>query len=134
MSIIPKINPEKLRNPSVRALFLIWLFFCVITIFAFYFQINALDHIDVPTHLGAGLVITALIYTTVKVKNGRQALTLAFIPFVLWELIEIGISHNVADRDFIYRLFHETKSNMFQDVSMDTLGFFVFMILTGRRF
>ncbi len=133
MSIISKINPDKLRNPSIRILFLIWLFFSVITTFVFYFQINALQHIDIPTHIGAGLVIAAFIYTTIKTKNGRQALSLAFIPFLLWELIEIGIS-NTVEQGFIFRLFHETNGNMLQDVTMDTLGFFVFMIMTGRKF
>lgn len=133
MSILPKIDFQKLRKPSVRFLFLVWLFFSTLTFFAFYFQIRLLNHIDVPTHIGAGLVITAFIYSSVKVRSGRQALSLAFIPFILWEMIEIGISHNVAP-GFIYRLFHETRGNILQDVSMDTLGFFTFMIMTGRRF
>ena len=133
MSIIPKINPKELRTPSVRALFLVWLFFSITTILAFYFQIRALYDIDVPTHIGAGLVISAFIYTTVKVKNGRQALALAMAPFILWELIEIGICSQTGD-GFLFRLFSETFNNHVQDVIMDTLGFFVFMITTGRRF
>jgi hypothetical protein len=48
MSILPKINLDKLSTPSVRALFLIWLFFSI-TILTFYFQIRVLHHIDVPT-------------------------------------------------------------------------------------
>ena len=133
MSIIPKINPEKLRNPSVRLLFLVWLFFSIITIFAFYFKIHALQNVDVPTHIGAGLVIAAFIYTTVKVKSGRQALALAFVPFILWELIEIGICCHAGD-GFFFRLFNETFYNHIQDITMDTLGFFFFMIMTRRRF
>lgn len=134
MRIIPKIDPEKLRTPSVRALFLIWLFFCILTLFTFYFQIRALNNIDIPAHLGAGLVITAFIYSTVKVKNGRQALTFAFIPFILWELIEIGITSGATDGTFIFRLFHETFDNQIQDITMDTLGFIIYMIMTGKRF
>lgn len=134
MSIIRKINLDKLSTPSVRALFLIWLFFSIITTFVFYFQVRALHHIDVPTHIGAGLVITAFIYTTIKVKNGRQALALAFVPFLLWELIEIGITANVQDGEFLFRLFNETFKNQVQDVAMDTLGFLTFIVLTGRRF
>ncbi|MFA7169286.1 MAG: hypothetical protein WC178_00310 [Candidatus Paceibacterota bacterium] len=134
MSILHKIDLKKLRDDkNVQILFLIWIFFCIATALVFYFQINALHHIDVPTHIGAGLVITAFIYATIKVKNGRQALALAFIPFILWEIIEITISHNV-EPGFIYRLFNETNSNILQDISMDTLGFFVFMIMTGKRF
>lgn len=133
MSIIPKINPEKLRTPSIRVLFLVWLFFSITTIFAFYFQIRALYDVDVPAHIGAGLVISAFIYTTVKVKNGRQALALAMMPFILWEFIEIGICSQAGD-GFLFRLFSETFNNHVQDIIMDTLGFFVFMITTGKRF
>ncbi|MFA7171405.1 MAG: hypothetical protein WC180_05415 [Candidatus Paceibacterota bacterium] len=134
MSILPKINPEKLRTPGVRALFIVWFFFSILTVFAFYFQIRALNHIDIPTHIGAGLVIAAFIYVTVKVKNGRQALMFAFIPFLLWELIEIGISSGVTGGGFLFRLFNETINNRIQDVVMDTLGFLVYMIMTGKRF
>jgi len=134
MNILPKINPEKLRNPSVRALFLVWLFFSIITVFTFYYQIRELNNIDMPTHIGAGLVIAAFIYATVKVKNGRQALMFAFIPFVLWELIEIGISDGVSEGSFLFRLFNETANNQIQDITMDTLGFFIFIVMTGKRF
>lgn len=134
MSIISKIDPRNLPTPSVRILFLIWLFFSVITTFVFYFQVRALHHIDVPTHIGAGLVISALIFSTIKVQRGREALALAFIPFLLWELIEIGISDGVTAGGFLFRLFEETFDNQVQDVSMDTLGFLAFMIMTGRRF
>jgi hypothetical protein len=134
MSILPKINPEKLRTPGVRALFIVWFFFSILTVFAFYFQIRALNHIDIPTHIGAGLVIAAFIYVTVKVKNGRQALMFAFIPFVLWELIEIGISDGVSEGSFLFRLFNETANNQIQDITMDTLGFFIFIVMTGKRF
>jgi|GEM_PF-2629847 hypothetical protein len=134
MNIFSKIDPEKLQQPSLRALFLIWLTFSVITTFVFYFQIRMLHHIDVPTHIGAGLVITAFIYSTVKVKNGRRALLLALIPFIVWEFIEIGISSQADPGGFAYRLFKETTGNMTQDVAMDTLGFFVFTVLTGKKF
>jgi hypothetical protein len=134
MSILKRINPEKLRRPSLRVLFLIWLTFSVITTFVFYFQIDALSFIDVPTHIGAGLVITAFIYSTVKVKDGRRALLLALIPFIVWEFIEIGISSQVDQGGFVYHLFKETTGNMTQDVAMDTLGFLVFTVMTGRRF
>ncbi len=134
MSILPKIDPERLKNPSLRALFLVWLIFSIITTFTFYYEIRLLHHIDVPTHIGAGLVITAFIYSTVKVKNGRQALLVALIPFIVWEFIEIGISSQVDQGGFLYRLFNETTGNMTQDVAMDTLGFLVFTVLTGKRF
>ncbi len=133
MNILPRINPERLQRPSLRALFLVWLTFSVITTFTFYYQIDALSFIDVPTHIGAGLVITAFIYSTIKVKNSRQALCLALIPFIVWELIEIGISSHV-DPGFINRLFTETRGNMTQDVVMDTLGFLVFTVMTGKKF
>lgn len=134
MSIINKIDPRNLPTPGVRALFLIWFCLSILTTLAFYFQIRALHHIDVPTHIGAGLVITAFIFSTIKIRRGREALALAFIPFLLWEMIEIGISNEVADGTFLFRLFDETLSNQIQDVSMDTLGFLAFMIMTGRRF
>jgi hypothetical protein len=134
MAILPKINLAKIRcKPSVFNLFLVWLFFSIITTFVFYFQIDALAHIDVPAHIGAGLVIAAFISSTVKVKNGREALALAFIPFILWELIEILISTHTHS-PFLFRLFHETILNKTQDVAMDTLGFLVFMKMTKRRF
>lgn len=133
MNILPRIDPQRLQTPSLRALFLLWLTFCIITTFAFYYEIDALAYIDVPTHLGAGLVITSFIYTTVKIKNGRQALCLAFIPFIVWECIEIGISSQAEPGGFFYRLFKETTGNMTQDVTMDTLGFLVFTVLTGKK-
>lgn len=133
MSIISRIDPKRLPTPSVRALFLIWLFFSVLTMLSFYFNIRALNDVDVPAHIGAGLVITAFIYTTVRVKNGREALALAFIPFILWELIEIFISSNVQDGGYFFRLFEETFGNQVRDVTMDTLGSVVFTVMTGRK-
>ena len=134
MSIISKIDYKKIKtDKNIRIFFWIWLFFCILTIFTFYFQISIFSNVDVPTHIGAGLVISAFIYTTVKGKNGKEALALAFVPFVLWEFIEIGISAHV-DSQFLYRLFEETRRNQIQDIVMDTLGFLIFMITTGRRF
>jgi hypothetical protein len=133
MSIISKIDPKKLPTPSVRFLFLLWLFFSILTVLVFYFNLRALNDIDVPTHIGAGLVITAFIFTTVKVERGRDALALAIVPFILWEFIELGITARVADGGFLFRLFDESFGNQVQDVLMDTLGFFVFAILTGKR-
>ena len=135
MSILAKIDFKKVqKDPSVEFLFMIWLILSIITTFAFYFQLRSLHHIDIPTHIGAGLVISAFIYTSVKVKNGRQALALAFIPFLLWEFIEISIAGSVQPDGFLFRLFYETLYNRTQDIVMDTLGFFTFMIMTGRRF
>lgn len=135
MSIFRKIDLQEVqKNPAVKSLFLVWLVLSIITTLAFYYEIRSLHHIDVPTHIGAGMVITAFIYSAVKVKNGRQALALAFIPFLLWEFIEIGIAGNVQDGGFLFRIFDETFRNRIQDLAMDVLGFFVFMIMTGRRF
>lgn len=135
MSIFRKIDLQEVqKNPAVKSLFLVWLVLSIITTLAFYYEIRSLHHIDVPTHIGAGMVITAFIYSAVKVKNGKQALALAFIPFLLWELIEIGIAGSAQDGSFFFRLFDETFRNRIQDLAMDVLGFFVFMIMTGRRF
>lgn len=134
MNILHKLDLRKIKeSPHVQILFLIWLFFAVLTFFAFYYQISLFRHIDVPTHLGAGLVIAAFIYATVSVRNGKQALCLAFVPFLLWECIEIGISGSTHN-PFLFRLFEETRANQLQDVSMDTLGFLVFVKMTGRKF
>jgi uncharacterized membrane protein len=135
MNILNRFDLKKIKksSTSVRFLFLFWLFFALLTLLAFYFQIRALSDVDVPTHLGAGLVIAAFIFSTVKVKSGREALLLAFVPFVLWELIEMLIAGTTHD-PFLYRLFQETRGNHLQDVVMDTLGFLVFMKLSGRRF
>ncbi len=134
MSIFSRIDFKQVKgDKQVLALFLCWLFFSILTTFVFYFRISALSNIDVPTHIGAGLVIAAFVFSTVKVKSGKEALALCFIPFLLWEFIEIGISNGVEE-GFVYRLFEETRANRIQDISMDTLGFLVFMIMTGRRF
>lgn len=134
MSFLARIDYKQVKKQKdVQILFLIWLFFSILTLFVFYFQIQLLSHVDVPTHIGAGLVIAAFIFSTVKVRSGREALALAFVPFLLWELIEIGISAGISN-PFLFRLFEETRWNQIQDVSMDTLGFLVFLIMSGRRF
>ncbi|MDD3190467.1 MAG: hypothetical protein PHI66_02135 [Candidatus Pacebacteria bacterium] len=134
MEILNRIDLKKVKNDKyTKRLFLIWFILSATTTLAFYFQIKTLAHIDIPTHIGAGLVITAFIFATIKVKNGRQALALAFIPFILWELTEIGISGRTGS-DFLFRLFHETNSNMLQDLIMDTLGSLVFIKMTGKIF
>jgi len=134
MELLKRIDLKKIKNDKyTKKLFLIWFAFSAITTLAFYFEIKALSHIDIPTHIGAGLVITAFIFATIKVKNGKQALALAFIPFLLWEFIEIGISGR-AESDFLFRLFYETRGNILQDLTMDTLGFLVFIKMTGKRF
>lgn len=134
MSIFSRANYKKIKGDrNIHIFFLIWLFFCILTVFAFYFQIRLLSNIDVPTHIGAGLVIAAFIFTTIKVKNGKEALLLAFVPFLVWEGIEIIISTH-TNSPFLFRLFYETPENKLQDVVMDTLGFLVFLKLTGRRF
>lgn len=135
MSILSKIDYKKAKGDKhVRVWFFIWLLFSILTTIAFYFQVSALKDIDVPTHIGAGLVIAAFIFTTVKVKNGREALALAFIPFLVWEFIEIGVAANAHDGGFIFRTFHETPGDKIQDVAMDIAGFLVFVKMTGRRF
>lgn len=134
MSIFARINYKNIKgDKTLFSLFLFWLTFCVITVFAFYYRVSALSHVDVPTHLGAGLVIAAFVYSTIRVKSGREALSLCFIPFFLWEFIEVGIA-GITHDPFLDRLFTETLFNQTQDVAMDTLGFLVFMIMTGRRF
>lgn len=134
MSIMKRIDLKKVRqDPNVFAFFIVWLSLSIVTLLAFYFNIKALSNIDVPTHIGAGLVIAAFIFSTVKVKSGKQALAIAFIPFITWEITEVIIS-SYAHNPFIFRLFHETVQNHIQDVAMDTLGFLVFIKMTARKF
>lgn len=134
MFILAKTDYKKVKDDkNTQAFFLIWLSFSIITVFAFYFQIAALSNIDIPTHIGAGLVIAAFIFSTIKVKNGREALILAFVPFLLWELIELEISI-YTHSPFLFRLFHETIQNKTQDVIMDVLGFLIYVKMTGKRF
>lgn len=134
MEILKKINLRKIKGkPDVYTLFIIWFIFSTITIFVFYFQINALRNVDIPTHIGAGMVIAAFIFSTIKTEKNRKAFGLAFIPFILWEFIELGISSQTQSH-FLFRLFYETEWNKMQDVGMDVLGFLVFMKLTGKKF
>lgn len=114
------------QQKDIVLAFYIWLILSIITIIAFHFQLSSLRHIDIPTHLMAGMVITAFVFAFVENGNLKKAFLFALVPFLLWEAIEISMA-TIFDQGFIFRIFSETWKNRVQDLVMDTLGFISFV-------
>src|SRR5665811_664135 len=110
-----------IKKKSVFVPLLVWFVLCLVTIVAFYRDLPSHNWIDIPTHIFAGIMITAFIFK-LQDREPKKILLLAFLPFLGWEFFEIGaamVSHN----EFIINIFQESISNHIQDVSMDVLGF-----------
>ena len=110
---------------------LVWLFLSMLIIFAFYTGNTKLHWIDIPTHFIAGIMITAVMFMGSK-KNVRQTIILSFFVFISWEFFEITIA-TLSEREFLINLFSETKSNIIQDIAMDTLGLASFFLVYKKR-
>ena len=109
----------------------IWLLLSMLIVFAFYTGNTKLHWIDIPTHFIAGIMITAIIFTASK-RNVRKTIILSFLIFIGWELFEITAS-NLSEKEFIIDLFNETRSNMIQDIVMDTFGLASFFLVYKKR-
>lgn len=135
MDISPRIDLSKITDKEnhLRFSFLIWLFFSSILIVGVYLKIRFLFNMDIPAHICFGLITAVILFTTVKIKRGKKAILLAFIPFIAWEIFEFIISNSVLERS-LHGLFCETFANKIQDVTMDTFGFVVYMIFTRKKF
>jgi len=129
---IEKVDIRKNWKSRIGRLFVLWLILSITTTLVFYFQKSFLYNVDVPTHICAGAVIAVFIFAALKVENWQRALLLAFVPFILWEFIEIFIAHT-ATQEFLIRLFDETLENRVQDLLMDTLGFLLVAIEGGIK-
>lgn len=128
-----KVNFENIKKQKDIVLtFYIWLILSVVTTIVFRFQFNSFHHIDIPTHIMAGVVITAFIFAFVENGNLKKAFLFALVPFLLWEAIEISMAI-IFDQGFIFRIFSETWKNRAQDVAMDSLGFMSFVTVKKCR-
>jgi hypothetical protein len=122
-----KVNFSNIKKQKDIVLtFYIWLILSIGTVMAFHFQLSNLRHIDIPTHIMAGVVITAFIFAFVENGNLKKAFLFALVPFLLWEAIEISMAM-IFDQGFIFRIFSETWKNRAQDMAMDSLGFISFV-------
>lgn len=122
-----EVNLENIKKQREIVLtFYIWLILSVITTIVFRFQFNSFHHIDIPTHIMAGVVITAFIFAFVENGSLKKAFLFALVPFLLWEAIEISMAM-IFDQGLIFRIFSETWGNRTQDVIMDSLGFMSFV-------
>ena len=110
---------------------LIWLLLSVLIIFAFYIGNTKLHWIDIPTHFIAGIMITAVMFMASK-RNVRKTIILSFLVFIGWEFFEITTS-NLSEKEFIINLFSETRSNMIQDIIIDTFGLASFFLVYKKR-
>ena len=110
---------------------LIWLLLSVLIIFAFYIGNTKLHWIDIPTHNIAGIKITAVMFMASK-RNVRKTIILSFLVFIGWEFFEITTS-NLSEKEFIINLFSETRSNMIQDIIIDTFGLASFFLVYKKR-
>jgi hypothetical protein len=106
---------------------LVWLLLSLLIIFAFYTGNTKLHWIDIPTHFIAGIMITAIMFMASK-KNVRKTVILSFLIFIGWEFFEITIS-TLSGKKFLIDLFSETRSNIIQDVIMDTFGLITFFLI-----
>lgn len=120
------------KQKTIVMSFYVWLLFSVATALIYRLQLSGFMHIDVPTHIMAGVVITAFIFTFVEDKNMKKAFLLAMIPFLFWELIEITMS-TMIQQGFVFHIFYEPLRNRIQDVAMDTIGFIGFIVIKRLR-
>lgn len=120
------------KQRAITTSFYMWLLFSVATMFVYRFHLSSLAHIDIPTHIMAGVVITAFIFAFVENSNIKRAFLFALIPFFFWELIEITMS-TMIQQGFVFNIFQETLRNRAQDVVMDTIGFISFIIVKKYR-
>ncbi|NOQ68284.1 hypothetical protein GQ568_02485 [Patescibacteria group bacterium] len=105
----------------------VWLLLSILIIFAFYTGNTNLHWVDIPTHFMAGIMITAIMFTASK-RNVRKTIILSFLVFIGWEFFEITAS-NMSEREFIIDLFSESRSNIIQDIIMDTFGLGSFFLI-----
>ena len=105
----------------------IWFLLSLLIIFAFYTGNTNLHWVDIPTHFMAGIMITAIMFTASK-RNVRKTIILSFLVFIGWEFFEITAS-NLSEREFIIDLFSESRSNIIQDIIMDTFGLASFFLI-----
>jgi hypothetical protein len=118
-------------NKIIIYIFFLWLVLSIITVFIYYTHKEPLRWIDIPAHIAGGALIASLIFSGINIKTPRKALLLAFLPFVGWELFEIGMT--LLKNQIFINLFSETIANRVQDLSMDVLGFMIFLIATKRK-
>ena len=109
----------------------LWLLLSLLTIFAFYTGNTKLHWIDIPTHFAAGIMITAVIFMASR-KNVKKTIILSFFVFIAWEFFEITTAA-LSEREFLINLFSETRSNMLQDIVMDTFGLASFFLVYKKR-
>jgi hypothetical protein len=118
-------------NKTIIYIFFLWLVLSIITAFIYYTHKEPLRWIDIPAHIAGGLLIASIIFAVVGVKSPQKALLLAFLPFIGWELFEFGMT--LLKNQIFINLFSETIANRVQDLSMDVLGFMIFLIATKRK-
>lgn len=123
---------EEDGRDSIMISFIVWLSISLALTYGVYFKIRTLYNMDVLAHTCAGIMIAAFIFKKTGIRNSRQALLAAMVPFIVWEFFEFGMVH-VFGTYRLHGIFYETFANKIQDISMDTLGFLIYIISTGRK-